>query len=519
MIFLAALVAVALVVSPAAYAAQDTKVVNSTVTTFGPGADIAVASDGTLFTSFGEGSNVQVYKGSAGSALSTQRAVTAADSSVRLTAIGLTNSSLGKDTPVVVAVFGNNGRNGVGGGDTWSVNLYYSTTSSNLAVVRGISPLEISAVAAASDSLIAITGLDLVVDDSYIIIGTCASASNSPGADSLISVTKLHVFRYDNAVNAPTLQSVTTLDSGASDNLQLVLDPVEKNTAGTTVVWGIRTKTIASGGLGTHTSLTTDTGVAIFKAYIVAGAVTQVDTQVFFKDALGVGDSRTIGRLTAENVSGSDTRAGITICLANTDSQGSGRIRVLQFRDSRHTVPQPLYSALGRSTGTSGDTIVVSIDTGTSNYGQASIRSMAYGRNSTTHAWVLALAATSDQPAQSADTIIAVTQSDLGSSSFSADTAITGAGNDGRVRENLSSAMSSGGSLYTVGWDDGPNLVWYTTQLGGESSKKKDSAVCLMDRLFGKTSMRAVFPGLKTFRDTLLGTDLGRKIVSLYYTF
>ena len=58
-----------------------------------------------------------------------------------------------------------------------------------------------------------------------------------------------------------------------------------------------------------------------------------------------------------------------------------------------------------------------------------------------------------------------------------------------------------------------------TKLLGGDSGKKSSGGVCLLDRMFGQTSLRAVFPGLKMFRDTLLGTDFGRKIVSLYYTF
>ena len=73
--------------------------------------------------------------------------------------------------------------------------------------------------------------------------------------------------------------------------------------------------------------------------------------------------------------------------------------------------------------------------------------------------------------------------------------------------------------LYVVGHDRTSGRIWYVTSSAAAESKKKESAVCLMDRLLGKTGLRAAFPALKTFRDTLLGTDLGRKAVSLYYGF
>lgn len=510
MIFLAALMAVAIVFTPAAYSAQDTKTINSAIaSTAGPGPDITVGSDGSIYASFGEGNNVQVYKGSAGSAITTQRGVAAAADTVRLTAIGLTTGSVtGKDTPVVAAFVGQ--ANTSPGTDT-SVILFYSTTSANLAASIRVHPIHNNQSLGAAGETFTVTGLDLAVNDSYIVVITSISSTMTTDSNS---VTRLHAYRYDNSANAPTLTHTLILDSGSCDNLQVIFDPVEKNSTGTNVIWVARTQTVSSLPAGAAFD---SGGVTVQKVYLtVAGLFVQVDTLM-----RTVGDSRSIGRIVAEDVSGSDTRARISVAVSSLDTTGSGKIRIIEFGDSRTASLQPTFANTGRKAAGIGaaDSYTVSFDTGASNYGQTHIRSMTFGRSSDNVGFNLLLATNSsgDIPTNSTDTVIAFTQS-IGSSSFSSDTAITSSRATGRLVRNLSGAMISG-TLYTVGYDGGPTLLWYTRLLGGDSGKKSNGGVCLLDRMFGQTSLRAIFPGLKMFRDTLLGTDMGRKIVSLYYTF
>ena len=505
MILFAAVIAVAILFSPVAYAAQDTKTINSALTsTSGPGPDVAVGSDGKIYVSLGSANDLRVEAGSYGS--TSQKYSVNTGGPVRLTAIGLTKA----DTVVVAAALGT---------DT-TVKLYYATSSS----VSGLSALTSFIVpnfagpetnGGPSGIQMRISGLDIAVNDSFIVVvSTLARVTGDTdrGGETFPS-TFTAIYEYDTAVNAPVLSdspvgAFTGTDTGSAVQPQVVFDPASGESGA--VIWIVKTTLTSAWTTG-------DTGVSLWKVRIGTdtGRGRVIDAVQVFQ---GLGDSYTIGRISVENVTGSDTRSSVTVAIAG-DTSTCGNIKVLEFRDSRFTVPDATLATFGRLQDTPPDTIVVDFDTGLS-VPFYTVRSMSYGRSSATHGWVLSLAKPSDLSSK-ADTIMAFVQSTLGGSSFTFDTATTSAANINRdVGMNLSGAVRDG-TFYTVGWDSGPKFVFATKlSLGSSETKKKAGGVCVLDRMIGGTSFaNAIFPSLKSFRDTLLGSDFGRKMVGLYYTF
>ncbi|MBI4179316.1 hypothetical protein HY522_07845 [bacterium] len=416
--------------------------------------------------------------------------------------------------------------------------IYIEDTSGNLNLhglfgVRTANPLGTKN----GDSAL-ITSVAAAANDSVLLVVISVTPTKIPTANNGITVLDSGIIAYLFRLTTTEIFPVDTVFLSGSKKLALLApdlqielskaEGADRTTDTFTCFYVLANVTADSGNPNTDSNL----GVWIFKVYadtsrVITTSSVKVDTGAgsnVFSDAA----------LQVERVSSSDTRDRLTVLLVGSGghSQNAARLNdtyilVEVSTDSHAAISAGKGPSLNSLTD-AGGAFVTEFDTGIESLlGQGRFaQSIAFHRSGSSINF-LAIMSTGDLQTISGSLDLVrsgpTAISSAKSLTLTSDTVGTNTGYNANTVfstnvEELAQADRSG-VTHVAGINDSTDHIFYLSFGGGESSKKKDSGVCLMDRMFGKTSLRAAFPALKTFRDTLLGTDMGRKVVSLYYSF
>lgn len=523
--------------------AADTTTVATGVSdnSFGVGTDIAVNANGVAYVSTVNNGNLQVYKNSSGSFVQDGANRSYGNGNPRLTAIAL----VGTDSPVVVVV-----------GDSF-VEVYFRDSSPATATgyqlqdtIHLMSAFDVAGAVGRHDSL-NVTALDVAANDSFVVIVVAVSTDSDGDLDSSPTV---KAFRFSVAGNnivrrvPSTLSTIGQSDSATLLNARFVSDlQVEMSKVGATASSTLDTfaafyvaALVQSDTDSLGNAAGNDSGIYLLRGIADSGGIRNVSSVRIVGGLSTVGETRfTDISMVVEKVSTSDTRDRVSIMAVGTANVGQETFVIWEFGgdSAENVIPGDSWALIPVDTFSAIDTGLRAIT------GGVVPQTISFGRDLTSLSLVFiaggnlyrASATLSRTSAGgnvgSEATGISWSAETIGLTTGYTQNELTNGGVGGvatpPTASNRHSTLTASEELagtvvksthYTVGYNDNTNQVFYLSGLG-VSTGKKNSGVCLLDRMFGKTSLKAAFPALKSFRDTLLGTDFGRKMVSLYYSF
>lgn len=538
MILFAAVLAVALVIAPTAFAADTTGIPNGGTITdnnVGAGADVAVNKSSVVYISTVDNGTVKVFKNSTGTFaqdVSITNSTCTASGKPRLTAIDFAGF---EDSPVVAVAT-----------ETQWIDIYMMDTTGSYRTQASINVNLFAMDSATGNLQYTINALDVVANDSLVVVTYAVAGIRDTGAfmDSASIVTYVYRIIGGRLYVNPKADSIvlgrqvwaTDLQSGFS----VVRDGKNDSTAFVYILANITSDSAA--GIGTSDSnvamTSRDTGVNLWTIAVHGTPKLQDTVYMIGRHRLGGRASASFPNFTdvamaIDQYSSSDTVDRVSVLAAAVGAAGGSDTLTLwelggdssqkQALPYAHLIVADTYTEL--DTGLRGKPIVTGAP-GTISFGRTGATLLlVFEQANTAGATHLYTATASLSRTLGGGPGVASSASGISwspdtiglNTGYTQNNPVVGASLS-MLAEELSQFLVSS-TLHTSGYNDNTNQVFYLTLGGSSDTKKKDSAVCVMDRLFGKTSLaKAVFPSFKSFRDTLLGTNFGRKIVSLYYS-